>query len=176
MDDNSGSLDTAVFDAVIEHGTAEERRELALQLAALLGAPQVSCADRAAVVPALAALAADPVRETRGDVAAALTDHETLDAAIVFSIIAGDDDIAVAFIASGKALDRSRMLSILKVGDDKRQCALAGRPDLPQDVVVALIEGACAAAVGTLIGNGSVRSGRATSSESICVSATTRPW
>jgi uncharacterized protein (DUF2336 family) len=156
VDDNSGSLDTAVFDAVIEHGTAEERRELALQLAALLGAPQVSCADRAAVVPALAALAADPVREIRGDVAAALTGHETLDAAIVFSIIAGDDDIAVAFIASAKALDRSRMLSILKVGDDRRQCALAGRPDLPQDVVVALIEGACAAAVGTLIGNGSV--------------------
>jgi uncharacterized protein (DUF2336 family) len=154
--DNSGSLDTAVFDAVIELGTAEERRELALQLAALLGAPQVSCADRAAVVPALVALAADPVRDIRGELAAALTGLETLDAEIVFSIIAADDDIAVAFIASAKALDRARMLSILKVGDEARQCALAGRPDLPQDVAVALIEGACEAAVSALLDNGSV--------------------
>jgi uncharacterized protein (DUF2336 family) len=154
--ENSGPLDTAVFKAVIEHGTAEERRDLALQLAAFLGTAEVSTADRAAVVPALMALAADPVRATREELAGAVMDLESLDARIVFSIIADDDTIAVAFIASAKPLDPSCMLSILKVGDEARQCALAGRPDLPHEVVAALIEGACEAAVRTLLDNGAV--------------------
>jgi uncharacterized protein (DUF2336 family) len=151
--DIPGSLDTAVFDAVIEHGTTEERQELALQLAALLGEPDVTRGDRAAVVPAVVALTADPVKEIRAALAAALAEHEFLEAEILFSIIAADDDIALAFIATTQALDRLRMLSILKVGDEARQCALAGRPDLPPDVVVALIEGACEGAVATLIEN-----------------------
>jgi uncharacterized protein (DUF2336 family) len=154
--DIKGSLDTAVFDAVIEHGTAEERRDLALQLAALLGEPDVTRADRAAAVPAVVALTGDPVREIRTELAAALAEHAFLEVEIVFSIIAADDDIAVAFIATTQALDRSRMLSILKVGDEARQCALARRPDLPPDVVTALIEGACEAAIATLIDNGLV--------------------
>jgi uncharacterized protein (DUF2336 family) len=154
--DIKGSLDTAVFDAVIEHGTAEERRDLALQLAALLGEPDVTRADRAAAVPAVVALTADPVREIRAELSAALAEHAFLEAEILFSIIAADDDIAVGFIATTQALDRSRMLSILKVGDEARQCALAGRPDLPPDIVAALIESASEAAVATLIDNGFV--------------------
>jgi uncharacterized protein (DUF2336 family) len=151
--DNSGSLDTTVFDAVLEHGTAEERLELALQLAALLGEPEVTAADRAAVIATVVALSADPVRDIREALAAALAHCETLEAEILFSIIAADDDIAAAFIATTAALDRSRMLSILKVGDEPRQCALAGRPDLAAEVVAQLIEWACEAAVGVLIDN-----------------------
>ena len=156
MDDDSASLDTALFDAVIEHGTAEERQELARQLAALLGGAQVSDGDRAAVVPALAALAGDPVRAIRGTLAASLADVETLDAEIIFSIIAADDDIAADFIVGAKALDAKCMVSILKVGDELRQCALAARADLPRDVVVALIEGASVPAVARLLDNGLV--------------------
>src|SRR5262245_60235645 len=122
VSDNRGSLDTALFEAVIEHGTAEERRELALQLAALLATSDVSDADRAAVVPAVVALAVDPVRSIRAALAAALMGLETLDTEIVFAVVAGDDDLAVAFIAGTKALDRARMLSILQVGDEPRQC------------------------------------------------------
>jgi uncharacterized protein (DUF2336 family) len=154
VDDGSGALDTAVFDAVIEHGTVLERQELARQLAALLGAPQASDGDRAAVVPVLAALAGDPVRAIRRALAAALCDVEALAAEIVFAIIAADDDIAAAFIAGAKALEAKCMLSILKVGDEPRQCALAGRADLPREVIVALIEGASEPAVARLIDNG----------------------
>jgi len=154
VSDNRGSLDTALFEAVIEHGTAEERRELALQLAALLATSDVSDADRAAVVPAVVALAVDPVRSIRAALAAALMGLESLDTEIVFAVVAGDDDLAVAFIAGTKALDRARMLSILQVGDEPRQCALAGRADLPRELVVALIDGGCMAAVRTLIDNG----------------------
>jgi uncharacterized protein (DUF2336 family) len=151
--DHSGSLDTTVFDAVVEHGTAEERLELALQLAALLGEPAATAADRAAVRGTVVALTADPVREIREALAAALASCETLDAEILFSIIAADDDIAGRFIATTAALDRSRMLSILKVGDELRQCALAGRPDLSKDIVAQLIEAAPEAAVAVLIDN-----------------------
>jgi uncharacterized protein (DUF2336 family) len=154
--DDTGSLDTALFEAVIEHGTAGERRELGLQLAALLGAAEASESDRAAVVPAVVALGADPDPANRAELAGALMGLEALDDEIVFAIIAAEEDIAGAFITGTKALDRSRMLAIIEVGDEARQCALAGREDLPRDIVMALIEGACMAAVGTLIDNGRV--------------------
>jgi uncharacterized protein (DUF2336 family) len=99
------------------------------------------------------ALTADPVREIREALAAALASCKTLDAEILFSIIAADDDIAERFIATTAALDRSRMLSILKVGDELRQCALAGRPDLSEDIVAQLIETAPEAVVAVLIDN-----------------------
>ena len=154
--DIQGSLDATVFDAVLEHGTAEERLELALQLAGLLCEPELAAADRAAVLPTLAALAADPDRDVREALAAVLAPCRTLDAEIMFSIIAADDDIAAAFIATTAALDRSRMLSILKVGDEARQCAVAARPDLEDDIVAKLIEGACEAAVAGLVDNRSI--------------------
>ena len=140
MGDIQGSLDATVFDAVLEHGTAEERLELALQLAGLPCEPELAAADRAAVLPTLAALAADPDRDVREALAAVLAPCRTLDAEIMFSIIAADDDIAAAFIATTAALDRSRMLSILKVGDEARQCAVAARPDLEDDIVAKLID------------------------------------
>lgn len=133
--DVESCLDTSIFDAVIERGSSEARRQLAEQLSGLLADATAPDTEKKAVIPSLIKLAVDPVADIRRLLATRLAPVGGLDADLVFAIIADGDDIALPFLADTRALDSWRMLAIVQVGDAARQMVLAQRTDLPREVV-----------------------------------------
>ena len=143
------SLDVTVFDAVIEGGTITDRCRLAEELGRLICDTNTAEAERRAVVPQLLKLAMDDEAEVRESLARALADAEHLDADVVFTIVASEDDIALPFLAVTPALDGWRMSAIARVGDLARQLEIARRPDIVANAVDEILakgeaEAACA--------------------------------
>lgn len=128
-------LDVSIFDMIIETGDAQARMQLVVELARLTSDAQAPESERQCVVPSLLKLASDPVKDVRRILAESLVTAGDLHGDILFSIIADEDDIALPFLAATPALDPWKMRSIARVGDASRQVALAGRPDLTDDVI-----------------------------------------
>ncbi len=131
----TSGLDTSVFDRVIESGDAEARIRLAEQLADLLSDVEAPRGERRAVVPALLKLAADDAPEVRRALADKLKPIRTLEADLLFAIVADEDDIALPFLSETAALDPWRMLAVLQVGDVARQLVIASRADIAPEAV-----------------------------------------
>jgi uncharacterized protein (DUF2336 family) len=140
--DVEAGLDTSVFDAVIEKGGPDARRQLAEQLARLLLDAAAPEAEKKAVVPSLLKLAVDPVADIRRALAERLAPAAGLPADLVFTIVADSDDIALPFLAETASLDHWRMLAVVQVGDAARQMVVAQRGDLTKEVI-AHIAGHC---------------------------------
>lgn len=143
------SLDVTVFDAVILAGTIADRCQLAEELGRMICDPNTAGADRSAVVPHLLKLAMDDYLEVRECLVRALADAEHLDADVVFTIVASDDEIALPFLAVTPALDAWRMAAIARVGDLARQLEIARRPDIVSSAIDEILakgeaEAACA--------------------------------
>ena len=134
------SLDTTVFHNVIDNSDVDSRCKLASQLAAFLGDPASPEIDRNQVVPVVLKLAVDPEKQVRQVLVEGLTYIENLNADIVFSIIADDDDIALPFLSLTPALNHWHMLAVLRVGDEPRQRAIALRPDLSAEALAYAIK------------------------------------
>jgi uncharacterized protein (DUF2336 family) len=133
-------LDDQVFMAVIAEGTTAQRIELAAQLAAFLGREDAPQKERDQVVPAVLKLTADPVAEVRRALADGLVPLATLNADLLFAVIADDDEIALPFLAQTPALSPWHMLAVLRVGDDARRATVALRPDVSAEAVDYIIE------------------------------------
>jgi uncharacterized protein (DUF2336 family) len=127
------NLETNSFDQVLMSGGADARKELARQLASLLADEGTSPGERATAVAHLIKLATDPVFEVRQSVAELLSEIAPVEADLIFTIIADEDDIALQFIARSRALDLGIMFAILKAGDVLRQMQVAARHDLFAD-------------------------------------------
>lgn len=143
------SLDVTVFDTVILAGTIGDRCQLAEELARMTSDPETPDADRRAVVPHLLKLAMDDYSEVRECLARVLADAEQLDADVVFTVVASEDEIALPFLAVTPALDGWRMAAIARVGDLPRQLEIARRPDITADAIDEILakgeaEAACA--------------------------------
>jgi uncharacterized protein (DUF2336 family) len=143
------SLDVTVFDAVILAGTIADRCQLAVELGRMTCDPNSAQADRTVVVPHLLKLAMDDYSEVRECLARALADAENLDADVVFTIVASEDEIALPFLAVTPALDGWRMAAIVRVGDVARQLEIARRPDITANAIDEIlakgeVEAACA--------------------------------
>jgi uncharacterized protein (DUF2336 family) len=134
------SLDTTVFHNVIDNSDVDSRCKLASQLAEFLGDPASPEIDRNQVVPVVLKLAVDPEKQVRQVLVEGLTYIENLNADIVFSIIADDDDIALPFLSLTPALNHWHMLAVLRVGDEPRQRAIALRPDLSAEALAYAIK------------------------------------
>ncbi|QIG51575.1 DUF2336 domain-containing protein [Nordella sp. HKS 07] len=128
-------LDVSIFDMIVETGDVQARMQLAVELAGLVNDAEAPENERDCVVPSLLKLASDPVKEVRRVLAETLVTARYLHGDILFSIVADDDDIALAFLAETPALDHWKMRSIVRVGDTARQVTLAQRPDLDDDVI-----------------------------------------
>ena len=150
---NQASLDTRVFDEVLMQGGADARKELARQLGQFLRNPDTSTDEREAIVPSLLKLTGDPVHEVRQALAGYLADIASLDADVMFSIVADDDSIALPFLAASASLDRGRMLAVLKVGDTPRHAEIARRPDVSTECIGSILKNAEAAACAALLDN-----------------------
>jgi uncharacterized protein (DUF2336 family) len=134
------TLNTSIFDRVLETGSLQEKLQLTKQLSALACDSNAPALERDAIVPTLIRLACDPVKQVRVELAKSLVNAKTLHPDVLFSIVADDEDVSLAFLAETRALDRLRALAILKVGDKSRQMVLCGRDELHGDVVTFLIE------------------------------------
>ena len=133
-------LDDQVFMQVIAEGSTAQRIELATQLAAVLGREDAPRTERDQVIPAVLKLTADPVAEVRRAVAEGVARHATLNADLLFAVIADDDEIALPFLAQTPALSPWHMLAVLRVGDDARRATVALRPDVSAEAVDYIIE------------------------------------
>jgi len=129
------TLNTSIFDRVLESGNVAEKKTLVRQLARLACDMETSALERRAIIPTLLRLAADPVKDVRVLLAEILVDCQQLHPDVLFSIIADDEDISLPFLAETPALDRLRALTILKIGDTARQLVLAARADLSEDEI-----------------------------------------
>jgi len=123
-------FDSNSFDDVLMRGGADARKELARQLAAVLAHESKGSEQRSKAVDCVLKLAGDPLVEVRQSVAEFLSEVASLEAELVFTIIADEDDVALPFIANSQALDLGMMLAILKAGDRLRQMQVAARHDL----------------------------------------------
>jgi uncharacterized protein (DUF2336 family) len=139
-DQPSLGLDITVFEKVLDQGSPDDRKRLAIELAALTAAEDTPENERAAVVPVLLKLAVDAVAEVRRAMAAGLSATRRLHPDLLFTIVADDDEIALPFLENCPALDSCRMLAILRVGDAARQTAIARRSDITDEVVKDICE------------------------------------
>jgi len=133
------TLDTSVFDQVIEGGDVACRERLAVQLAAFVADEETGAKERDAVVPTLLKLCADPVEQVRKVLIESLANVDKLHADLMFSIIADDDELALPFLEKSPALDSWRALAILQVGDISRQMIIAARADIERDPVSEIV-------------------------------------
>jgi uncharacterized protein (DUF2336 family) len=143
------SLDGTVFDAVISEGTIADRCQLAEELGRMTCDPNTPEADRHAVVPHLLKLAVDDYPQVRESLARVLADAEHLDADVLFTIVASEDEIALPFLAVTPALDGWRMSAIARVGDLARLLEIARRSDIVASAIDEILakgeaEAACA--------------------------------
>ncbi len=133
-------LDISIFLHVIDNGEAEQRKQLAMQLAAFLAKADVPAGEREQVTPVILKLALDPVKLVRRALAEGLAGIANLHADILFSVISDDDDIGLPFLSATPALSHWHMLAVLRVGDEARQAAVALRPDISDEAVAYIIK------------------------------------
>lgn len=149
-------LDISVFEVVLAVGDAEARLVLALQLVALVADYTTAPIEIEQVTPVLLKLAVDPSKDVRSTLAEELRGEARLPVDVAFSIVAGDDDIALPFLAVSQAFAPVHLLAILKVGDEARQKTIAGRSDVPGEVVANLVKAGSIASLLALFENRAV--------------------
>jgi uncharacterized protein (DUF2336 family) len=150
-------LDTSIFMHVIENGDAEQRTQLAEQLAEFLCREDLAANEREQVVPVVLKLAVDPVAGVRKALSGGLVNLASLHADILFSIISDDDDLALPFLSSTPALNHWHMLAVLRVGDEARQACVALRPDISGEAVDYIVKSAPMKIAQLLFENDAVR-------------------
>lgn len=128
-------LDTTIFYNLIADGNVDQRRQLAMQIADFLGREDTPPSEREQVVPVALELAGDEDISVRQALASGLTGFAKLNADLLFTIVSGDDEIALPFLFESAALNTWHMLAVLRVGDEARQAAVALRPDVSPEAV-----------------------------------------
>lgn len=146
-------LDVAVLEAVLDGGSLEARHTLTRQLSLLIAADDTPALEREQVLPILLKLAVDPERSVRAVLIEELTSVENLNPDLLFSIIAAEDDLALAFLATTPALNPWHMMAVLRVGDEARQAIVAGRSDLSSEAASFVVKHAPVAIVLALMDN-----------------------
>ena len=135
------ALDTSVFDQVLAEGDVEKCRKLAGQLIDFIDREDTTDAERALVMPYITRLASHRQMAVREFTAEKALACQRLDAATAFTIIAGEDAIALPFIVRAACLnDASLQLAVFRAGDMYRRKAVCARPDIAREVVSEVVE------------------------------------
>ena len=153
------TLDTTIFEQVIDHGPIEDRLALARQLCALVNDPETSAADRNAVMPAMMRLACDRDLGVREILHSDLAEPDGLSSDLVFALVADEDDLAVKFTEANPSFTCSIQCAILTVGDPQRCAAIARREDVSAAAVRKIANDGLDTAVIALLNNKAVRLG-----------------
>ncbi len=155
--ESSSGLDVSIFEAVLACGQAEARIALVRQLAGLLADPEAAAIEKEQVLPVLIKATVDGDAEVRRALADELLTIENLHPDLLFAVVADEDAIAIPFLEELPSLSAWHMLTILRVGDDARQGAVAGRPDLPAETKAYIVKSGSVAAVIAVLGNPTVK-------------------
>ncbi|MDE2447103.1 MAG: DUF2336 domain-containing protein [Alphaproteobacteria bacterium] len=154
MSDNvEVGLDISVLNTVLDTGDCEARKELALQLAALIADVETAPLERQQVTPILLKLSVDDDVDVRRALVGAVTQEGSLHSDIVFSIIADEDAIALPFLAQTPALNSWHMMAVLRVGDEARQAVVAARDDVTSEAANYIIKSSPVGTVRALMKN-----------------------
>ena len=148
-----GGLAVSVFSKVIDEGEPKARMALARQLAKLVRDGDTPESEREQVTPILLKLSVDPAQDVRRALAQAVVEDENLHPDLVFSIIADDDEIALPFLAGTRSLNDWQMMAVLKVGDERRQKAIAYRSDLSTEAANHIVANGAADVVQLMMEN-----------------------
>lgn len=155
--ESSTGLDVSIFEAVLACGQVEARISLVRQLAGLLADENAAANEKEQIIPILVKATADgdiAVRKTLADVLATV---DNLHADLLFAVVADEDEIAVPFLSALRSLSGWHMLTILRVGDEARQSAIAGRPDLSAETRAYIVKSGSIAAVLAFLANPTVQ-------------------
>jgi uncharacterized protein (DUF2336 family) len=93
----------------------------------------------------------------RRTVAEELVTVSDLNADLLFCIIAGEDELALPFLAATPALSPWHMMAVLRVGDEQRQRTVALRPDITAEAAAHIIKAGAAPLVMALMDNEQVQ-------------------
>jgi uncharacterized protein (DUF2336 family) len=159
--ESSSGLEVSIFEAVLACGQAEARIALVRQLAGLLADPEAAANEKDQVIPVLVKATADGDAEVRKALAEELLTIENLHPDLLFAVVADEDAIAIPFLNELPSLSGWHMLTILRVGDDARQAAVAGRPDLSAETKAYIVKSGSVAAVTALLANPAIKTGAA---------------
>jgi uncharacterized protein (DUF2336 family) len=146
-------LDTVFLEQVVKEGGTDARKLLSVQIAGLLRDPSTPLLEREQVAPIVLKLAADEEFDVRKVLSQELRDVPRLAAELVIALTGPDDQLGLEFISVAACVDGRRMSVILQDGDEARQSAIAGRPDLSRDVLSQLIEKGQPGAILILLNN-----------------------
>lgn len=155
--ESSPGLDVSILEAVLACGQVEARIALARQLAGLLADPEAPENEKEQIIPVLIKATADGDMAVRKVLAEELLSVENLHADLLFAVVADDDEIAIPFLADLPALSGWHMLTILRVGDEARQRAVAGRADLSAEAKSYIVKSGGAAAAVAFLANPAAR-------------------
>lgn len=155
--EHSSGLDIGVFEAVLALGSADKRMALAKQLAKFVADPATPQFERDQVMPVMVKISVDPEISVRKALAIAVENVKELHADLLFSIIADEDRVAIPFLCVTPALTPRHMLAVLRVGDDARQDAVAGRPDITAEAKAYVVKAGGIAAAMALVTNKDAR-------------------
>jgi uncharacterized protein (DUF2336 family) len=159
--ESSSGLDISIFEAVLACGQAEARIALVRQLAGLLADPDAAAIEKEQVLPVLIMATADSDAEVRRALADELLTIEDLHPDLLFAVVADEDAIAIPFLEELPSLSAWHMLTVLRVGDEARQGAVAGRPDLSAETKAYIVKSGSVAAVVAYLANPAIKAGAA---------------
>jgi uncharacterized protein (DUF2336 family) len=157
----SSGLDVGIFETVLTCGNAGARIALVHQIARLLADPEAADIEKEQVLPVMIKATADRDIEVRRALADALLSIEDLHPDLLFAVVADEDGIAIPFLLALPSLSAWHMLTILRVGDDARQAAVASRPDLSAETRAYIVKSGSVAAVVAYLANPSVKTSAA---------------
>ena len=149
-------LDVTVLEAVIETGGVSARIALARQLCTLIADADTPDSEREEVLPVMLKLAVDEERAVRAVMAEELSSIQNIHPDLLFCIIAGEDELALPFLKVTPALNPWQMVAVLRVGDEARQCTVAGRYDITEEAAAYIIKSSPVAVVLAMLDNEAV--------------------
>lgn len=159
--ESSSGLDVGIFEAVLACGQVEARIALVRQLAGLLADPDAAAIEKEQVLPVLIMATADSDAEVRKALADELLTIEDLHPDLLFAVVADEDSIAIPFLEELPSLSAWHMLTVLRVGDEARQSAVAGRRDLSAETKAYIVKSGSVAAVVAYLANPAVKTSAA---------------
>lgn len=116
------------------------RSKLTSQLIEFMTDPETAEADIRAITPVLLVLAEDASGIVRRTLLSGLKDLPQAPSEVVFALAADEEDIATEILQHSPALRDHELVALIKICDDMRRKAIAGRRGLAPGVCRALID------------------------------------
>lgn len=149
----SEQLDIGYLLEVARNPEIYTRSKLTTQLTEFIADPETEDADIEAITPVLLVLADDKSGIVRRTLLNGIRDLRQAPTDVVFALVADEDDIATEVLRNSPALHDHELIAVIRICDDVRRTAIAGRAKLAPLVCRALIDHGSTEVVEALLQN-----------------------